>query len=409
MMQVVFPVTFLPEFSAWHSGVLPYPVLVCIQILVAVSGAAYIYKLQAGQIPENAATGSLFLVLGGIYFTSMVFRLIAGLSLAGNSTWFSAILPSVFHIALAAYLIAAGFYHKRGSAQFIAWAAYPLTISLVVLGHILLIDLGSNLTVATLTPVLFGAIAITLLEYFFPYRQQWRPVAKDMLNDAAYMLLVQNVLPKFLGFTVAILMLGGIQNGSQSINGLWPHHWSLFAQVILMLIAAEFVRYWLHRMSHSWSPLWRFHAVHHSPHKVYWMNVGRFHPFEKSLQYVFDTLPFLILGVSENVLALYFVFYATNGFFQHCNISVRLGFFNYIVSGPELHRWHHSKIAKQSNHNFGNNLIIWDLLFGTWFLPKGKAVTELGLINRNYPDTLPDQLRAPFIKGLDKHRSEDAS
>ena len=81
----------------------------------------------------------------------------------------------------------------------------------------------------------------------------------------------------------------------------------------------------MHRWAHEWEPLWRFHAVHHAPHKLYWLNVGRFHPIDKGLQVFLDTLPFLLLGVGEDVLALYVVCYAINGFFQHCNIDVRLG------------------------------------------------------------------------------------
>ena len=33
----------------------------------------------------------------------------------------------------------------------------------------------------------------------------------------------------------------------------------------------------------------------------------------------------LALGVREDVLSLYFVWYAVNGFFQHSNVDVRLG------------------------------------------------------------------------------------
>jgi len=71
-----------------------------------------------------------------------------------------------------------------------------------------------------------------------------------------------------------------------------------------------------------------------------------------------------------------------------------------------LHRWHHSMIIKESNKNFGNNLIVWDLLFGTWHLPKAKKVEQLGLINRNYPLGLIEQLKSPFIKGLDQDKSD---
>ncbi|MCH2107054.1 MAG: sterol desaturase family protein, partial [Planctomycetes bacterium] len=145
-----------------------------------------------------------------------------------------------------------------------------------------------------------------------------------------------------------------------------------------------------------------FHAVHHSPHKLYWMNVNRFHPLDKASQYIFDAMPFVLLGVSEEVLALYFVFYAVNGFFQHCNIDVRLGVLNYVVSGPELHRWHHSIHPEESNQNYGNNLIVWDLVFGSYFLPRDRVVGELGLINRSYPLSFVKQMGSPFIPKLDK-------
>ena len=172
--------------------------------------------------------------------------------------------------------------------------------------------------------------------------------------------------------------------------------------MLFMMVLADGGRYWLHRWAHEWEPLWRFHAVHHSPHKLYWLNVGRFHPIDKGLQVFLDTLPFIFLGVKEEVLGLYIACYAINGFFQHCNIDVRLGILNYLVSGPELHRWHHSMLKTESNHNYGNNLIIWDLVFGTWYLPKERDVQELGLVNRRYPTEFLKQMTVPFIPGADK-------
>jgi hypothetical protein len=41
-------------------------------------------------------------------------------------------------------------------------------------------------------------------------------------------------------------------------------------------------------------------------------------------------------------------------------------------------------------------------MFGTYFLPKERDVGDLGLLNRNYPLDFLSQMRAPFIKGLDK-------
>jgi len=106
--------------------------------------------------------------------------------------------------------------------------------------------------------------------------------------------------------------------------------------------------------------------------------VARFHPGEKAAQWLVDVLPFVLLGVAGEPLALVFVFYAVHGFAQHANWSVRLGWFNWLVAGPELHRWYHAIDAPDGGVNFGNNLIVWDILFGTRFLPAGSNVTGSG-------------------------------
>ena len=71
--------------------------------------------------------------------------------------------------------------------------------------------------------------------------------------------------------------------------------------------------------------------MHHSVEQLYWLNTARFHPIEKALQMCLDSLPFLLMSVDAKVLALYYLAYASNGFFQHCNVRLRYGL-------PELHR-----------------------------------------------------------------------
>ena len=56
----------------------------------------------------------------------------------------------------------------------------------------------------------------------------------------------------------------------------------------------------------------------------------------------------------------------------------------------------------ESNRNYGNNLIIWDVLFGTRFLPEAGQVETLGLKNRYYPTGFRSQLISPFIKGMEQ-------
>ncbi len=280
--------------------------------------------------------------------------------------------------------------------------AYPFVLLTGIALHYLLLADHASVQVATYLPVIIGAAMVVVLERAYPYRWQWWADKREWLHDVVFMALIQGVFPKILAAAVMFALAQVFGGEGLILEGWWPTHWPVLLQMLLMMLLADGLRYWLHRWAHEWEPLWRFHAVHHSPHRLYWLNVGRFHPIDKGLQIFLDTLPFLVLGVQEDVLALYVVCYAINGFFQHSNIDVRLGFLNYLISGPELHRWHHSMVQEESNHNYGNNLILWDWLFGSWYLPSEHEVQELGLLNRTYPSTFLEQMTVPFIPGADK-------
>lgn len=279
--------------------------------------------------------------------------------------------------------------------------SYPLVLMLALFLQHRMLENNLNIQVSSFAPVIMGAIIIAILEFVIPYHKKWHPRLKELRTDISYTIFVQILLPKLLGFLVVIGILEHVQHEGLVIESLWPHQWHVVFQVMAMMIIAEFLRYWLHRAAHTWKPLWRLHAVHHSPKKLYWLNTSRFHPLEKGIQFLFDSLPFIFLGVSAEVLSIYFVFYALNGFFQHSNINLRMGFLNYIISSAELHRWHHSKLYKQSGNNFGNNLIIWDIIFGSRFLPNNQKVQDLGLYNRAYPMTFTKQMMSPLTPGIE--------
>jgi sterol desaturase/sphingolipid hydroxylase (fatty acid hydroxylase superfamily) len=252
---------------------------------------------------------------------------------------------------------------------------------------------------------ILAASVVMALEYVIPYERAWLPSWHDMKHDFLFMITSQVLLPLGLSWFVSVALLTW-RNGSGFPATLWPHQVPALAQLMLMLLSVAFLRYWLHFAAHNTKTLWTLHAVHHSPRKLYWLNVGRFHPIEKSLQFLLDAFPFIVLGVGEQVLGLYLICFAVVGFFEHSNVDARYGVFNYIFSGPELHRWHHSRLIEESNSNYGNTLIVWDLVFGTFFLPRGRKVAELGLINRVYPMGFFSQMRTPFIPGLDKRSKE---
>lgn len=283
-----------------------------------------------------------------------------------------------------------------------AWIIYPFVMSLSVVLFFVFRHVGNHSLVPTYTAIVIPSLAILFFEMYTPYKTEWKPVASDWKTDSIFLVAIQMLLPKLLVWLSIHYLITFIDAQHLSIKNLWPQNLPIGIQVIMVILISDFLRYWLHRFSHTFPILWRLHAVHHSVQKLYWLNTSRFHPFEKGLQFIMDVLPFMLLGVSEEVIGLHFVLYAINGFFQHCNINLKYGWLNYVVSSSDLHRWHHSRKPEESNHNYGNNIILWDLLFNSFYLPKNRQVEELGLINPNYPSSFSRQLKTPLFDHYDK-------
>jgi sterol desaturase/sphingolipid hydroxylase (fatty acid hydroxylase superfamily) len=288
---------------------------------------------------------------------------------------------------------------KKEIEKVILIVAYPAVMFGGLGLHYFFQYLNLSLVWSTYLPILFGVIAIILLENAYPFHRAWLPNKKDVKNDLLFLVIIQAALPKLILY-LAFLSL--VESGFLTVNFLnnaWPHHWHYLSQALFMIVIIDFMIYWVHRGLHAIPWLWRFHAVHHSPHKLYWLNVGRDHPVEKILLFTFGLLPFHILGVNEKTFAFYFVIFDMHAFLQHSNINIKYGFFNYIISTSELHRWHHSRKVTLAEHNYGNTLSLWDVLFKTWYFPYADYY-DIGVKNKNYPLGFFSLMSAPFVKDI---------
>ena len=402
LIQYFHPVDVLPGFEEWQSGALPYAVLVALQLVIVAGQLRVVRAVGRGQRLLRQEWRRAVSAFAAIYLGVMAFRLIAGLTFATDGGWLDARLPTIFHLVLATFLVT-WMHHESGG-----WARpqvapqvllYPLVSIGACVAFYLLDRSGIPTAVAAYSPIVVAAILITVAEQRWPYRAAWAPDRGTVTTDMAFMAVVQMVVPAFAGIAFA-LCASAFADSVWEVDHLWPHDLPGILQVALMLIVADFLRYWLHRATHNSPTLWRLHAIHHSPDRLYWLNVGRFHPMEEVLQSLVETLPFVVLGVDPRVLAGYYVFYAVNGFFQHSNCDVRLGPLNQLIAGPELHRWHHAADLRDANHNYGNKLIIWDTLFGTRYQPAHREVGELGNGEPSYPTTFVGQAAAPFRRAV---------
>ncbi len=241
-------------------------------------------------------------------------------------------------------------------------------------------------------------VVVAISEKLLPYRRDWLRSQQDVGVD-----ILHNLLNSY-GFreickTGLLMMLVPLAIHLSQVLGapLWPDSLPLALQVVLALALAEFGLYWVHRLCHENRFFWRFHMVHHSPKRLYWLNAGRDHPFGVLLFLVAGSVPLVVLGAPAEVMIYFFIVEAVHGLFQHANIDLRFGPLNYFFSSAELHRWHHSNKSVEASHNYGQTLILWDLLLGTYYHPRESKVNAVGLDGMaNFPRSFSAQLLAPF-------------
>lgn len=178
---------------------------------------------------------------------------------------------------------------------------------------------------------------------------------------------------------------------------LWPHYLPLPLELLLALLAGEAAFYTVHRLAHEHEALWRFHAVHHSSEELTVLSSARNHPVNALASTVTQTVPALILGAGPEVLVALSVFTTVHGMLQHADLGLRFGVLNKVFATAEVHHWHHSAVASEGHANYGSNLVIFDLLFGTWRVPEGQPrPPRMGLLDAEIPRGFWAHLRVPF-------------
>jgi len=257
-----------------------------------------------------------------------------------------------------------------------AWTIFPLTFGCAMAGARALHGAGTDPRLATLFMSLSAALVVIISERIQPHAERWTVPRGDLPTDAAHMILSQMAPPQLVDAlwhsamaSAAITLAAAAGTAGQ---GIWPAGWNIWAQLALAMALSEAGQYAWHRLCHEHGWFWRFHAVHHSSERLYWLNAGRFHPLDTMISYALHTAPLLLLGAPVQVLALFSLFTAVHGMFQHANVELRLGPLNWIFSMAELHRWHHSHDLDDANRNYGANIILWDVVFGTRHLPRDR-------------------------------------
>jgi len=234
--------------------------------------------------------------------------------------------------------------------------------------------------------VAYSIIAVIAMaaEFLWPARQQ-RFFRRGLFTDGIY--VVVNIgLRILITNTIAVAFT---RFGQESLPTWVPvgvlSKAPIVVQALGVILVLDFFFYWMHRGKHHFEWWWRLHETHHSSQDLHWFSSVRFHPLEKITDRLIYLFPLMFLGVGEEALLILSIVDATIASFSHANIRLRLGPLNYLIVGPEMHRWHHAVDASNQGRNFGNNLSIFDWIFRTAILPKERPEV-FGIEEDGFPE-----------------------
>jgi sterol desaturase/sphingolipid hydroxylase (fatty acid hydroxylase superfamily) len=205
------------------------------------------------------------------------------------------------------------------------------------------------------TPIYFIIIGIEILLTHLQQRKSytWKNIGSNvylmLLNsgiDLAFRIVYLTVLQYFYQRSIISLREG-------------VFYW------IALLLAEDFLYYWLHRFDHQVRLFWAVHVTHHSSEVMNFTVGFRSSVFQPLYRFIYF-IPLAWLGFSP--LNIAFMYSATQiwGIIVHTELVNKMGWLEYILITPSHHRVHHASNVKYLDKNMGMLLIIWDKIFGTF-------------------------------------------
>ena len=140
----------------------------------------------------------------------------------------------------------------------------------------------------------------------------------------------------------------------------------IWLAIIIAFIVQDFSGYWLHRMNHRVNILWNRHIIHHSSEEF---NLSCALRQEISAIVRFGAIfmiPAALLGISPTIFAVLGPIHLFMQFWYHTRLINKMGWLEKFLVTPSHHRVHHAINVKYMDKNYGQILIIWDKLFGTF-------------------------------------------
>jgi len=234
--------------------------------------------------------------------------------------------------------------------------------------------------------IFFGvASLLATLELVFPARSATTPETRRWCSNIGLCVINMSLYQLLVPITAVVFSQYILSHGGGLLQGL---NVGGFLLVFLGFLLLDFIKYVEHRLSHSLSPLWRLHLVHHNDTDIDFTTTERHHPLESALGIFIIYGAIYLFGIPPLSVVIYLLVGTTVAFVSHANLRFPLSLdkaLACLLVTPRVHGVHHSPNKKETNSNYGLVLTVWDRLFNTF----------------HEPETSPTK---PFVVGLEYYR-----
>lgn len=146
----------------------------------------------------------------------------------------------------------------------------------------------------------------------------------------------------------------------------------------LLFLATDLVWYWYHRLAHEINVFWAAHVVHHQSENFNYTVSARITVFQAIVRCMFwSILP--LIGFPAVMISSFLIIHGLYPFFIHTQALGRWGWFEKILVTPTHHGLHHASNPEYLDKNYGDVLIIWDKMFGTFVKERKDVKIVYGL------------------------------
>lgn len=204
---------------------------------------------------------------------------------------------------------------------------------------------------------------VQLLELVFERHEGWRINRTELATDIFYTAFGFLVIG-YLSETLVNSPLRALKE-SWGIGTPWLAELPFVVQVMAVLFTFEFGQYWMHRAMHNWTPLWLTHAPHHHVTQLNAMKGYIGNPIEL---FLISLGVIALLDVDLNALFASLTVGGAIATYAHANVKadppIWYGFFFTTIRNHSLH--HTALSYEDTRCNYGNSVIFWDRVFGTY-------------------------------------------